>query len=591
MDEITRRILDNFAQINAIPRCSKKEERILHWLEQWAAENHFGVDKDNSGNLCIRVPASAGKESGPTIILQGHVDMVCEKTKDSTHDFSKDPIPLVFDGDWVKADGTTLGADNGIALAIAMTLAAERTISHPPLELLFTVDEESGLIGAKNLDPELISGKILLNLDSETEGVFTVGCAGGQDTRIRLDVEFEELPDGFSSYALGIHGLRGGHSGIDIHKHRANANKLLARAVNGICRTTDCRISSIKGGTVHNAIARDAGATVSFDAIRFPDIEKMLRHLETSLQKEYAGLEPDLSVSIAATGKVESALSRKDSLTAVRLLQALPHGVDRMSPFIDNLVETSSNLATIEMVGGQLKILSSQRSSAATRLEEVTARIEGIAALAGAASTMENSYPPWEPNLDSPLLNRCSSVYRELFGSDPEVQTIHAGLECGIIGSKKPELDMISVGPSMEQPHSPGERLYVPSIQYGGFWSPCSIPIRTPRNAGSRFIMNHDSESISPACRIETQIPPWRSAGSSKIFNTTDISRLQAAETQRPRKDIAVRSARTGVRSVPPVCALLPAEKNRKKPLTGLPASNTRQNKSYLSYKEGQPCD
>ncbi|MGW8186241.1 MAG: peptidase dimerization domain-containing protein, partial [Desulfobacterales bacterium] len=263
MNDITRKVIDNLSRINAIPRCSKKEEKIARWFADWAAERRYPTRRDEAGNLCIKVPATSGHETAPTIILQGHMDMVCEKTPDSRHDFDRDPIRLVRNGDWISADRTTLGADNGIALALALTLAEEPAVVHPPLELLFTVDEESGLLGAKNLDPGLVDGRILLNIDSEEEGVFTIGCAGGQETRIRLELQRTAAPSGHQCRDLVISGMRGGHSGIDIHKPRASANVLMARVLHAISRVTPIGIVAINGGTVHNAIARDAAAQIT----------------------------------------------------------------------------------------------------------------------------------------------------------------------------------------------------------------------------------------------------------------------------------------------------------------------------------------
>ncbi len=469
MTGITRKIIDNLARINTIPRCSKKEEKIARWFGEWAAARGYPVRRDGAGNLCIRVPATAGHEAAPVIILQGHMDMVCEKTPDSGHDFDRDPIPIVEDGDWIRAEKTTLGADNGIALALAMTVAEEPAVVHPPLELLFTVDEESGLLGAKELDPDLFDGRILLNIDSEDEGIFTIGCAGGQETRIRLDFGRTAAdPAGHGRCELVIGGLRGGHSGIDIHKPRASANVLTARVLQAIAQVTTIGLVSLRGGSVHNAIARDAAAVFSCTASHLERVQQVLARYRTIFKTEYGSGDPQIDLRLAgAAGDTSGggSLSATDSLQAIALLLALPHGVVRMSPAIDGQVETSTNLATVALANGRLEVLLSQRSAVMSRLAEITARIHAVADLAAAAAIDENSYPAWEPNLDSALLQRCQAVYRERFGRAPAVQTIHAGLECGLIGDKKPGMDMISFGPTMKNPHSPDEKLFVPSVE------------------------------------------------------------------------------------------------------------------------------
>jgi dipeptidase D len=350
---------------------------------------------------------------------------------------------------------------------LALTLAEDPAVVHPPLELLFTVDEESGLLGAINLDPGLVDGRILLNIDSEEEGVFTIGCAGGQETRIRLDLQHKTLP--FSRYCLDltINGLRGGHSGIDIHKPRASANVLMARALQAISRVTPIGIVSIKGGTVHNAIARDAAARITCAAEHLEGVQQVVAECRETYQNEYGAGESQLDIRLKEAAPetiADGALTAADTRKAIALLLTLPHGVTRMSLDIEGLVETSNNLATVALSGAGFEILSSQRSAVMSRLAEITARIHAIADLAGATASDGNSYPAWEPSLDSALLHRCKAVYRDRFGRDPMVQTIHAGLECGLIGARKPGMDMISFGPTIENPHSPHERLFVPSV-------------------------------------------------------------------------------------------------------------------------------
>jgi dipeptidase D len=299
MDETTKKILDKLKHINQNPRCSKDEAIISQWLEAWANDLGYAARKDTAGNICIDVPATAGHENAPIMIIQGHMDMVCEKTKDSDHDFSKDPIRPVYDGDWLKADGTSLGADNGIALAMALVLAEDGTMVHPPLELLFTVNEESGLIGAKDLNVDIFKGNILLNIDSEEEGEFTVGCAGGQDTRIRLGLRIDAAPGDHQLYDLKVRGLTGGHSGVDIQKHRASANKLLARGLLAVNMAADSCIVSLQGGTVHNAIARDATARITCHPTQAHRVQAIIAELENKMRGEYAAGESSLALAFS----------------------------------------------------------------------------------------------------------------------------------------------------------------------------------------------------------------------------------------------------------------------------------------------------
>ena len=467
MNPQIKKVLDNFEQISQIPRRSKHEEKIARWFQDWAADRGFGVRKDAAGNLCIAVGATGGLEDRPTVVVQGHMDMVCEKTKDSTHDFTRDPIRFVYDGDWLKADRTSLGADNGIALALAMALVEEATVGHPPLELLFTVDEESGLTGATKLDADIFSGQYLLNIDSEEEGVFTVGCAGGKDVSLQMTFDPKPCPADHRIGELTVRGLCGGHSGVDIHKRRASANRLLARALLCASDGSNVRLVAMKGGTVHNAIARDASARIACPPADLSSLAARTEELQTLLQQEYADVEPSLTLffrSAEETAAASSALTTEDTRKVIQLLMALPHGVSAMCGDMPSVVETSNNLATVALADKSLKILSSQRSSVISRLEEITSRVESIAWLAGARTSVTNSYPAWQPDMASPLLSRCRQVYRDLFNKAPEVQTIHAGLECGIIGAKEEGMQMISFGPTIENPHSPDERLHVPSI-------------------------------------------------------------------------------------------------------------------------------
>ena len=467
MEPKIERILDLFQQINAIPRCSKNEEKIIWWLKQWAEEKQFPVKVDAGGNMVITVAPSTGYEHSPGIVIQGHVDMVCEKTPDSDHNFTSDPIRHVFDGDWLRADRTTLGADNGIAIALAMALATDEQVVHPRLELLFTVDEETGLNGAKLLESGFVDGRILLNVDSEAEGEFTVGCAGGRHTMVSRALTVTDLNGGSSFFDLKIQGLHGGHSGIDIHKQRANANKILARTLDQLFTSCQIRVIALKGGTAHNAIPRDAAAAFACDPSQAATVAKVVGDVAKTFQSEYGATEPLLTIALVpadAGDHGNTALSDQETRMVIDLMLALPHGVMGMSPDFEGLVETSNNLATVEIIDGALQILTSQRSSVMSRMDEVTTIVRAVAALAGADSRSDSEYPPWRPDLQSALLKRCQEVYTSVSGRQPAIQSLHAGLECALIGDKYEGMDMISFGPTMEDPHSPNERLFIPSI-------------------------------------------------------------------------------------------------------------------------------
>jgi dipeptidase D len=468
MKEKVKAVLDYFEQINAIPRCSKNEEQIGLWLKQWAETKQLAAKKDAAGNLLVKVPPTAGYENAPIIVIQGHMDMVCEKSPDSPHDFSKDPIKNIVDGEWLRADNTTLGADNGIAIALALAVADDESIAHPPLELLFTVDEETGLNGAKELEPGFIEGRVLLNVDSETEGVFTVGCAGGRHTHISRKLSLTDLAEDRQFFNLKISGLHGGHSGIDIIKQRASANKILARTLHHLAGACDIQLVSIKGGTAHNAIARDADAVFACAAENRVDLAGLVSEIERTVQTDYDTIESNLAIKLSAaesTGQKKTALSVAETQSAINLLLALPHGVMGMSAVFANLVETSNNLATVEIKDDTLQILTSQRSLTRSRLDEITASIGATAAIAGADTRCDSEYPPWTPNMESALLERCQKIYQQVFDREAKVKSVHAGLECAIIGDKYEGMDMISFGPNLRDPHSPNEGLYIPSLE------------------------------------------------------------------------------------------------------------------------------
>ncbi len=463
--EYTDKILEAFRQISQVPRPSKREEKIVAWLMNWAAENGLDACTDDALNVLIEVPASAGYENAQTLVLQGHMDMVCEKAKGFEHDFDNDPIEFVFTDDgWLTANQTTLGADNGIAIAMAMVAATDASIAHPPLELLFTTDEETGLTGATSLQPGFIKGKQLLNIDSEDLGVFTVGCAGGEDARLRLPFKTDESLPSHTAFKLVTGGMSGGHSGIDIIEGRANAIKLLFQAIHLIAQETDVRVSTVSGGSARNAIPRDAEAVLLIPSADVDIASAIIEELETKAQSEYAKTDPNLTVTLTADGGDYMAASAETTQRAIDTVFAYPHGVAEMSKDIDDLVETSNNMATVNVENGNLVILSNQRSSNMDSLAMLCTRILSVARLAGAEGETSGGYPSWKPNMDSALLARCLDVYRTRFGEEPVVEAIHAGLECGIIGAKYDGMDMISFGPTIKNPHCPDEMIEIDSI-------------------------------------------------------------------------------------------------------------------------------
>lgn len=460
-----KKILSLFEEINTIPRKSKHEQRISDWLVTWAESHALDVKQDSALNVIISVPASTGCENDPIVILQGHMDMVCEKTPDSPHDFSKDAIQPVIDGDWMHADGTTLGADNGIGVAIALAIATDESVSHPPLELLFTSDEETGLNGANSITYDSLKGRILLNLDSEDEGVFTIGCAGGRDVTISLHCQKDTATTADVLFKIAADGLRGGHSGVDIHEQRANANILLARLLKQIVADIpSLQLSGIAGGSAHNAIPRNAYALVYVPETEQDTFNNNFNKTAADLQDQAKQSDPEAVISVTELPGQNALYTVEDTKKVIDLLNALPHGVAKMSEAIDGLVETSNNFATIACTNDTVTILSSQRSSVASELDAIVSRVESIAENAGASYSTNDGYPGWQPNPASPILALCKKVYAGQFGNEPRVEAIHAGLECGIIGAKFEDMDMISLGPTVKNPHSPDEKLFIPSV-------------------------------------------------------------------------------------------------------------------------------
>ncbi len=454
----------HFDKILTIPRGSKNEAAMADYVVSVAEKNGLSHQRDAAGNVVVRKPASAGREGVAATVLQSHLDMVNEKNEDVAHDFAKDAIrPLERDG-YLTADGTTLGSDNGIGVAAALALMESDTVRHGPLEFLFTVDEETGLTGAANLKAGFLQGRQLINLDTEEEGALYVGCAGGAGIDARLDLDKTSTPSGWVAFKVRLAGLKGGHSGVDIHLQRGNAVKLLARALNAAASGTPFHLSAIGGGNMHNAIPREASATLVCNASAAPALSSDLEKEFARIAKEFASADPELRGSVEPTDPPDKVLTAEASRRVVRLLDALPHGVMAMSYDIPDLVETSSNLATVRVEGGQLAIHVSNRSSVDSALSALQKRIGAIFELAGGRVQYSEGYPGWKPNLKSRTLRAAREVYRDYFGKEPVVKAIHAGLECGLIGEKYPGMDMVSLGPQIEFPHSPDERVRIGSV-------------------------------------------------------------------------------------------------------------------------------
>lgn len=459
-------IWNRFYEISQIPRPSKHEERIRLYLRNFAGTNNLEFKEDKVGNIVITIPPKPGFENVPGVVLQSHVDMVCEKNKNTDHDFYNDPINLVRDGEWIKADGTTLGADNGIGVAAALAIATDNNFNHGPIELLFTVDEETGLTGAYNLEPGFIKGKFLLNLDTEEDGFYYVGCAGGMDTMGSFKIESAQIDDTWLPYTIFVSGLKGGHSGINISDKRANAIKLLALLLNKL-KVIDYYVVIISGGSKRNAIAREAEAQILIKS----EYEAVLREKinEFSLESvlEFKSTDRDLKITFekSESGKTGTVYTKDFTSKILNVLLSMPHGVVSMSPDIPGLVETSTNLATVVVENELMKIGTSQRSSIESAKKNIAASVKAVFDLAGAEVIVGDGYPGWQPNLDSKLLRLSRKVFKDLFGQTPELKAVHAGLECGILGDKYPGLEMISFGPTIEGAHSPDEKVKIEDVE------------------------------------------------------------------------------------------------------------------------------
>jgi len=454
----------HFDEIRKIPHCSKHEEKIREYILDFAKNHNLKSKTDKTGNVVVYKPASQGMEDKPVTILQGHMDMVCEKNSDVDHDFDKDPIKLKIDGDILTADGTTLGADNSIGVATGLAILDDDNLKLGSIEALFTVDEETGLTGAFALESDMITGKIMLNLDSEDFGVVTVGCAGGGDSNIKLPIKTRSINGNKQNLLIKVSGLRGGHSGVDAHEQRGNAIKILARLIWKTSKKYNIYITDIKGGDKHNAIPREAFAKISVDKADKKSIISDLKSEEKDILEEIKPIDPKFKIDIEDSEKIEYTLNEDSNKSLINLLHGLPHGVEKMSYDIDGLVETSTNLATVIIKDNNAIIGMSSRSSIASALQDLRDRINAIATLAGAKVKEEESYPGWKPNLDSKILDLSKKIFKDMYKKEPIVEAIHAGLECGIIGEKFPGMDMISIGPTIKYPHSPEEQVQISTV-------------------------------------------------------------------------------------------------------------------------------
>jgi dipeptidase D len=422
------------------------------------------------GNVVVRKPASPNRENAPSVALQGHLDMVCEKNKDTVHDFLKDPIELVRNGNVLMAKGTTLGADNGIAVATSLAIMEDRALEHGPLELLFTVDEETGLTGAANLQSDFLQSKIMLNMDSEEEGALYVGCSGGKDTSGTWKLHFDAAGASMAPVQVRVSGLKGGHSGLDIDKGRGNAIKIMNRVLLAL-EPVGARLASFDGGNKHNAIPRESETVLLIPAKKLGEAANIVGTLSITIKSELATIEPDLAVSFEKMNsrKKWKVIRRAEQQKISKTIAALPHGVIKMSPDIPGLVETSTNVAVVKTIKDTIRIATSQRSSVASEIGEIAQSVSFIFELGGAVVGHIDAYPGWKPNMDSPILGIAKSAFRSLYGKDPAVKAIHAGLECGIIGERIPGMDMVSLGPTLEAVHSPDEKIHIDTVER--FWN------------------------------------------------------------------------------------------------------------------------
>ncbi len=454
----------HFAAISLIPRQSKHEKAIVAYLKNWADQQNLENLIDTGGNLIIRKPASIGHEHSPGIILQGHLDMVCQKNEGIEHDFSKDPICPQVTGNIVTANNTTLGADDGIGIALALAILEDKTLVHGPIETLFTVDEEEGMGGANNLQTGILQGKILLNLDSETWGEFCIGCAGGLDVNVSREHQSDNISSNMKTIQINISNLRGGHSGVNIHEGRGNAIKLLVRLLTAINQTIPFQLSSLFGGTARNAIPREASAVIALPPENLTSLKQLLQTYQAIYRNELAGIDNAILIS-SKDISASTVMSALDQQLWLNSLNAAPHGVWRMSSSIPGAPETSNNIGIVNLQADKGSCIFMVRSTIDSACEALANEIVSLFALSKTSAKKENGYPGWEPHFDSPILKICKEVYQSVFHESPSTHIFHAGVECGILKAKYPILDAISFGPTIHNPHSPKESLEIDTVE------------------------------------------------------------------------------------------------------------------------------
>ncbi len=464
-----REVWKYFEEICTIPRPSKKEEKIIEYIKQFGVKHKLDTKVDSVGNVLIHKPATKGWENRETIVLQSHMDMVCEKNSDIEFDFEHDAIQPYIDGEWVKAKGTTLGADDGIGIAAQLAILASSTIEHGDIECLFTVDEETGLTGAFALESGFMNGKILLNLDSEDEGEIFIGCAGGIDTVATIEYKQKSIPSKSEAFMLKVSGLKGGHSGDDINKGLGNSNKIATRFLIQASKVADIRISSFNGGNLRNAIPREANVIFVAPKTDTETLKILCERFFNETKNELKATEPNLLIELENAELPQFVINRKSQKVLLNSLQGVWHGVYEMSRDIPGLVETSTNLASVKFIDkNKIQITTSQRSSVDSQKLNIAQTVASVFELGEAEIEQSSGYPGWKPNTKSPILAISVEVYKNLFGKDPLVRAIHAGLECGLFLEKYPDLDMISFGPTLRDVHSPDERIHIGSTQK--FW-------------------------------------------------------------------------------------------------------------------------
>ncbi len=473
MSEITKlnpqNVWKNFYALTQIPRPSKHEAKVVAYLKDFGEKLGLETIVDETGNVIIRKPATKGMENRAGVILQGHVDMVPQKNNAKKHDFTKDPIETIIDGDWVRANETTLGADNGMGCAAAMAVLESKDIAHGPIECLFTVDEETGMTGANHLKAGVLNGKILINMDSETEGELYVGCAGGVDVNINKSYKEVPAPEGYEAYKVCVGGLNGGHSGMDINIGRANANKLLVRFLNRYNYKYNYELVEIEGGNMRNAIPREAYAIIMVPRAEAKTLKAEVANYQNIYREEFKVTEKNLSFTVEKVKKAPTmVVPHKTAVNIIKATFVCPNGVVRMSDSMPGLVETSNNLAIIEVKGGKFSVKCLTRSSVNSAKEGTMFKIGTVFDLIGAKAEFTGEYPGWNPNMESPIMNTMKTCYKKLYKKEPKIMAIHAGLECGLFGSVY-DWDMVSFGPTIEHPHSPDERVNIESV--GRFWN------------------------------------------------------------------------------------------------------------------------